>query len=604
MNATISTFDSTKEPLADLLKSANEGRLQLPDFQRGWVWDDHHIISLLGSIGTAYPIGAVMLLETGNPDVKLKTRFIEGVKDTSNKNPERLILDGQQRLTSLYQALYSPNPVKTRDTRGNEIERFYYIDIKNALNPSYDLEEAVLSIPSSRLVINFRKEIVVDYSTNESEWKADVFPCNLILNSSKWDDWSWGYIEAGGAELLKERRERWKAFKTKILETIYYYQVPIIELKKATSKSAICQVFEKVNTGGVSLNVFELLTATFAIEDFNLRDDWDVRIKAIQEHKVLKGLPNDNFLQGITLLASYNRRIKAETGNVKDDDLPGVTCKRKDILKLQLIDYKTWASKLEQGFVDAAQFLHTQNIFSRKDLPYSTQLVPLAVILAIGGEKMSNDSIRSKVKHWFWCGVLGELYGSATETRFAKDVYEVIKWMNGGEEASTIKEANFYPARLIGLKSRGSAAYKGIYALMMQTGSLDFRSGEPINSITYFEKSVDIHHIFPKKWCTDQGIDFRIFDSIINKTPISLETNRKIGGSAPSIYLQKVRDENGNPLERQREILSTHTIPLEDLLADDFTNFYNWRAKAILAIIGTAMGKAVNLEANKEILDL
>ena len=94
MNPTISTFDSTKEPLADLLKGANEGKLQLPDFQRGWVWDDHHIVSLIGSIGTAYPIGAVMLLETGNPDVKLKTRFIEGVKDTSNKNSERLILDG------------------------------------------------------------------------------------------------------------------------------------------------------------------------------------------------------------------------------------------------------------------------------------------------------------------------------------------------------------------------------------------------------------------------------------------------------------------------------------------------------------------------------
>ncbi|MCW5921452.1 MAG: DUF262 domain-containing protein [Saprospiraceae bacterium] len=607
MSQTISTFDSTKEPLADLLKAIHNGKIQLPDFQRGWVWDDYHIVSLLGSLGTAYPIGAIMVLETGNPDVKFKTRLIEGVQGSSEKEAERLILDGQQRLTSLYQSLFSNAPVKTRDSRGNEIDRLYYIDIRKSLDRNYDLEEAVLSLPPSKQVVNFRNEVQEDYSTQQLEWKHEVFPLNIVFDVNRWNTWQTGYLQAEGNEKMLERLNRWNQFFGKVLQAIQQYNVPVIKLNKETPKAAICQVFEKVNTGGVSLTVFELLTATFAIDDFNLRDDWTARTKKFKEQAVLKNLPNDNFLQGNTLLTSYTRRFAAEFNKVKEEELPAVTCKRKDILRLELEDYTTWAEKLQQGFINTAKFLHTQNIFSDRDIPYSSQLVPLAVILVLAGDKMDNDGIRSKVKRWFWCGVLGELYGSATETRFAKDVYEVMKWINGGEEPSTVKEANFYPSRLLSLRSRGSAAYKGIYALMMQTGSLDFRSGEAINSITYFEEAVDIHHIFPKKWCTDNNIESKIYDSIINKTPISYKTNRKIGGHAPSIYLEKLRSENNDhpdPLTRQREILSTHTVQADHLQSDDFTQFYNLRAKAILAMISNAMGKPVNLEAGKEILDL
>src|SRR5258708_1863782 len=121
------TFDSTKRPLLDLLQEISAGQIQLPDFQRGWIWDDAHLCSLLASISMSYPIGAVMLLETGNNEVKFKPRPVEGVTLKSGKRlPEQLILDGQQRLTSLFQALKSGSVVKTRDNRGAEVERWYY----------------------------------------------------------------------------------------------------------------------------------------------------------------------------------------------------------------------------------------------------------------------------------------------------------------------------------------------------------------------------------------------------------------------------------------------------------------------------------------------
>lgn len=117
------TFDSTKRRLADLLREIVDGKIQLPDFQRGWVWDDEHISSLLTSIGRAFPIGAIMLLENGG-EAKFKVRPVEGVdpvKVTPDK-AEKLILDGQQRLTSLTQVLMTSNPVQTRNENKEDRE--------------------------------------------------------------------------------------------------------------------------------------------------------------------------------------------------------------------------------------------------------------------------------------------------------------------------------------------------------------------------------------------------------------------------------------------------------------------------------------------------
>src|SRR5271157_4028533 len=115
----MTTFDSTKESPIDLLQSVKQGKTQLPDFQRGWVWDDEHIRSLLASVSLSYPIGAVMMLETGGAGVRFKPRLVEGVVLPSKVEAERLILDGQQRLTSLYRSLCAAEPVNTKDSRGN-----------------------------------------------------------------------------------------------------------------------------------------------------------------------------------------------------------------------------------------------------------------------------------------------------------------------------------------------------------------------------------------------------------------------------------------------------------------------------------------------------
>src|SRR5262245_22458926 len=136
MTAVASTFETQEPALHELLEGIHKGAIQLPDFQRGWVWDDDRIRALMASVSVSYPIGVVMLLETGGQGVRLKPRPVEAAVLSPPVSPERLILDGQQRLTSLYMVLRSGRPVPTHTAKGAEIERVYYLDMARYLDPN------------------------------------------------------------------------------------------------------------------------------------------------------------------------------------------------------------------------------------------------------------------------------------------------------------------------------------------------------------------------------------------------------------------------------------------------------------------------------------
>lgn len=595
----MTTFTSDKELLLKLLSEIAEGKIQLPEFQRGWIWDDEHIRSLVASISLSYPIGAIMVLENGNPEIRFKPRPIEGVKLPSQIEPDRYILDGQQRLTSLYQSLFLDAAATTRDTRGKAIKRWYYIKMAAALDLHTDREDAIMALPEDRMIRSFGKAILEDYSSQEAEYQNDLFPLAKVFNSSGWRreyNKYWNHDESKG-NLFDE-------FEEKVIESFKLYSVPVITLFKQTPKVAVCQVFEKVNTGGVSLTVFELLTATFAADNFNLREDWegkrnaqgvkveDGRYDRLKKHDVLKGVSATYYLQAITLLETYAQKQQRPEA--------AVACKKSDILKLELEEYQKWAELAVDGFVEAAKFLAQQTIFSHRDIPYGTQVVPLAALFAILREKANNDAVREKLIQWYWCGVFGELYGGAIESRFANDLQQVLSWIDGGEEPNTVAECNFAPTRLHTLKTRLSAAYKGLYAILMRDGGLDFLSSVPINVQTYFGARIDIHHIFPKDYCKKLGSEAHDYDSIINKTPISGDTNRIIGGNAPKIYLRKLIDK-GTKEDRLDTILASHVIDATALKENDYETFFKLRREALLQRIENATGKKIAREPDEAI---
>jgi hypothetical protein len=589
------SFDSTKKDLQEILAAIAKGDIQLPDFQRSWIWDDDHVRSLLASVSLSFPIGALMLLQTGNAEVRFKPRCVEGVELRSEVEPTQLILDGQHRLTALFLSLRSNKPVPTKDARDKPLKRWYYISIPKALQPEADREEAIYSLPEDRIIRDFRYQPINDYSTPEREFEEGMFPLTQVFDCSEWRR---GYNKYWNYD--PEKMSAFDDFEKEVVKRFEKYLVPVIELGKATPKEAVCQVFEKVNTAGVALTVFELLTATYAADNFNLRDDWDERKRRLHQRPVLGNLQSTDFIQSVSLLATQAQRVSDIAQGASPDNARGVSCKRKDVLRLSLEDYLRWADVVEKGYLDAARLLHSQYIFASRDIPYRTQFVPLAAILASLGPQAETAGVRERLVRWFWCGVLGELYGSAVESRAAKDLEQVLAWIKGGGEPDTIRDANFAPSRLMTLRTRNSAAYKGLYAIMMRDGARDLRTGEGIIDATYFDEKTDIHHIFPQDWCARSGVEPGRCDSIINKTALSARTNRMIGGKAPSEYLVRMQNAGGLDEEGMDAALETHLIEPQTVREDDFEAFFEARRQALLERIQTVMGKTLLLGESEE----
>ena len=590
-------FGIEKEFMAAILREVRDGKAQLPEFQRGWVWPVENIQSLLASISLAYPVGTIMMLRTGGQGVRFKQRPVEGATPPPAAHADRLILDGQQRLTSLFQSIMLDVPVQAQDSRKKPVTGWFYIDMLKALDPNQDREEAIRFIPADKRVKSFRNEVLEDYSTAESEYAAHLFPLNRALEPQKWRsafNKHWGHAP--------EQTELWDAFEEQVIDKFKSYQLPVIELGKETHRQAVCQVFEKVNTGGVTLTVFELLTATFAADEFDLRRDWQERERQFQTagQKMPHEVANTDFLQSISLLATREAREQALGGGREEEKAPRIGCRRQEMLALSLSSYQRFAPLVVEGLGRAAKLPQTQHFFDTKFLPYGSQLVPMAAIFAVLGKESETAGAQEKIARWFWCGVMGELYGGTTETRFSRDLPEVVQWVRGGPEPRTVTEALFAAGRLLTLRTRISAAYKGIYALLLREGAKDWRTGKEGTIANYFDEATDIHHIFPKAWCQQHGIPAARYDSIINKTPLSAHTNRVIGGRAPSDYLKRVASGAGISDTQLDRYLATHLIEPATLRADVFQAFFEQRAQGLLAHIERAMGKAAAAEAAPE----
>jgi hypothetical protein len=603
-----STFQTNPIDLDTLLNDCHRGVLQLPDFQRSWVWDEERIKSLIASVSRAFPIGALMSLNTGGP-VNFKPRPVEGAPIEAKQTvPRALLLDGQQRMTSLYQVTLRGKVVETVTPRNKKVKRWFYIDIRKALDPSIEREDSIVGVPEDRIVRkDFGRETVLDLSSAEREYASLMYPVSQVFD---WDKWQDGFDKHWRGDQNESTREEFRVFKRQILENFKYYRVPVIALDQSTSKEAVCVVFEKVNTGGKALDAFELVTAMYAASGHELRKDWygDDGMKgrhrrlaetlrpAGQDTGIVAAVSNTDFLQAISLFHTRDRRRTAEKAGKEGKELPAVTGNRQALLNLPLDEYKRYEAQVERGFVQAAKFLHMLHIYRLFDLPYQSQIVPLAAILADIGDAWEHEKNRAMLVRWYWNGVFGELYGSAVETRVARDFMEVPVWLKGGPEPSTVSETMFRADRLKTMRMRLSAAYKGVNALLMKEGAQDFRSGQKFDHTIFFGENVDIHHIFPQDWCKDHGIKPNVFDSIINKTPLSYRTNRIVGGVAPSQYLAKLEKGNETTPSIDRErldvYLTSHLIDPSLLRADSFDAFMADRQKRLLVLIEQATGKA------------
>ncbi len=227
-----STFTTNPVLLKGLLDNCHSGVLQLPDFQRSWVWDEDRIKSLIASISRAFPIGALMTLNKGGP-VNFQPRPVEGAPDAAKlTDPHSWLLDGQQRMTSLYQVTLRGQVVETVTPKNKKVKRWFYIDIRKALDPSADREDAIVGVPEDRIVrADFGRDVVLDISSAEKEYASLMYPVSQVFDCQAWQ---FGFYEYCRGD--KNVFTAFLEFQKSILANFVFYHVPVIALDQSTSK--------------------------------------------------------------------------------------------------------------------------------------------------------------------------------------------------------------------------------------------------------------------------------------------------------------------------------------------------------------------------------
>jgi hypothetical protein len=175
-------------------------------------------------------------------------------------------------MTSLYQVTLRGKVVETITPQKRKVKRWFYLDIRKSLDSSIDREEAIIGVPEDRVIRkNFGRDVDLDLSSAELEYKSLMYPISQVFD---WDKWQDGFDTYWRGDQYENKRKEFRTFKRQVLENFKYYRVPVITLDRSTTKEAVCVVFEKVNTGGKALDAFELVIAMYAASGYELRKDW------------------------------------------------------------------------------------------------------------------------------------------------------------------------------------------------------------------------------------------------------------------------------------------------------------------------------------------
>lgn len=551
----------TLEPLKFLLEMIHNRAMALPDFQRDFVWDPHATDELIESIINNYPAGSLLRIKNGQ-QLLFQPRAFEGAPELNGSKPAYLVLDGQQRLTSLYQAFYGKG------------EHRYYLNLAG-LEKGKDLEDCAFYMKAE----DGEKE----YGTTAQQAQALVYPMERVLGTADgFSGWQNQVLRIRGGEAAEifDLQERLTKLHNNWIKPIEEYDFPMVTLNEETSGPAVCMIFETLNRTGVKLSVYDLLTARFWPLEFNLRQKWE---DAQDENPILDEFKIDPYyiLQVIALL---------EPGEDKDGKVRAPSVKRSAILDMKVEQACRGWNAAVNGLADALSILRDDcGVLEPGLLPYNTIVIPMGAASATQKQITGADAGANRLKmlRWFWCSIFGQKYENAPNSQAEKDFAELQRWMKGGEPPESVSEFKF-EINLRQVKPRQRAVYRGVMALILQNGALDFHKRGKITSQLLADKKnpVDDHHIFPRAYLDGKDVSASLRDCILNRTFIDRITNRRLSKRAPSDYFGEIRAKQG--VTETDETLKSHVLPQgvqSPLLNDDFEKFLDRREQELNDLI-------------------
>jgi hypothetical protein len=575
-------FQANPIPVATLLGRIQNRELALPDFQRSFVWDVSSTLELLASIMSRYPAGTLLFLEMPDGEPVFRPREVEGAPALDNQRPRELVLDGQQRLTALYQAL-----------SGNSDQRFF-IDLSKMRSEDGSLPEAEQIAWDAALVAKQKKDDGQPNEFDEPAWQIEnwQFPLDEYLLANRFDDWLDRLVAAKAepGDPQTQLKNELRGLRDRYLARLGQYAFPVVTLEEETSLAAVCKIFETLNLRGVRLTVFELLTARFWPHGIDLRALWEA---AQDQYDIIGEFGVDPYalLQAVSLRHSNSAQ-------------------RADVLELQAVAIENYWDEVVRGMAGALDLLKTEcGVLTAKWLPYTMILVPMSAVWHIveGLRGPQRGHAREQLRRYFWCTVFTGNFDQGANSQAGADFNKLTAWLEDDSSVPPEAIADFHvsTAQLLSAKVKRRALYAGIIALAVTHGAKDFHSAQKLTAEAIASQKIDAHHVFPRKWLNDnyepQHRDAReeavghSTELILNRALIDRETNRTIKARAPSDYLSDIRDVRGE--SALNDILDSHLLPNgedEGLYDDDYDKFLLSRLELAASQIEAVTGKTVS----------
>lgn len=543
----------SQEKLVSILERAYNGEIVVPEFQRSFIWGRQQVEELLVSILSGYFIGNFLALDSYGEERPFPPRLVEGVQELnaaatlSKSSKITYILDGQQRVTAMFYALYAP-PIPLK---GSKSPYKFYIDVENLLIKG--AEESIKAIQT-------KSEVEIKEADKFAR-EGKYLSFTLLGKQSEVSRWLWS----------QQTYSRTKENKDKLYEYInrvHEFPVPIIFIDESIGDDAIVDTFERINRTGTRLSTFDLLVARLYPE-VKLRDLW-----ASFEEKAGKTLGLGTTEAADVIEAEYLAKVISL--------MRGTSCKKAAILKLSKEGFEIDWEKATQAVLTAMKRL--REVYGVTDLkrhvPYYAMIVPLAALLLRIEEYGKSKALYDKLDKWYWAAVFSERYESSADTYASGDYTDVNKWLKGDQMPVWMSRVS---ASLTGdtldNKDTRSAIYRGVMCLISLTGAKDFYTGQKPDLTHYADD-----HLFPKsKYKGNPQVD-----CVLNRTLIDKDTNslKLKGYKKPSEYIKDFSQVLAGGEKEFKEILQSHLIEDEAYNAmknDKFEDFLIARQKTVLA---------------------
>ncbi len=523
----------------DLISGITNRTIQIPPFQRSFVWDSSDIRYLLDSIYRGYPIGSFIFWKT-NRDLP-RTRNIGNIslenKDVRKGSEISYVLDGQQRITSLYAAVKEATI---------EDERFRFL---------FDLR-------GKKFIVS-----KIEEEDNENLRKKDRENLQISIGTI--------FTESRSSyrQIIRQYPEEYEANLDNIYDRFVSYRFSVIQVidqnlsneeKQSEGVRQVVRMFSRINETGRKLTVVAKMVARCWGEGFDLRESLDT---FFAREKELEAIREETLLQSASVILNYK---KARSRDILE---------RTNIRKLE-----TEWDNIISSFLLAVEFIRSKMKIRKLDyLPFDIVLVPLSYIFY--RKAALNHRETQHVEKWFWRACLSNRYDSTVEARIEEDCAALDDVLNG-------KEPSFdYLIDWDMLKNRLIAQRYNLRNAFVKTVLALYSYMEPVNLVDGRNVSFDkvfsgyykhnFHHIFPQSYLRKNEPEQKeLFDSVVNIMLIPTITNIELCDKAPNVYfpiLEKINPE-------LKTILQHHYIPdlqKSGLLENNFLKFLDYRADQV-----------------------